>query len=217
MTGLTTWDILRNLLLAARWTVALSLIAFLGGFLLGGGLLLLRLSGRRWARRATGFYVQLFQGTPLLIQLFLCFFGLALVGLDLPPLAAAAVALTLYAAAFLSEIWRGAVDSVPRGQWEAARSLALSWPQQLRLVILPQALRVAIAPTVGFLVQVVKGTALASVIGFVELTKAGSMISNATFKPFVVFSCVALLYFALCFPVSLYAKNLERKIHGARR
>ncbi|HEY9347734.1 MAG TPA: ABC transporter permease subunit, partial [Inquilinus sp.] len=152
----TTWDILRNLLLAARWTVALSLIAFLGGFLLGAGLLLLRLSGRRWARRATGLYVQLFQGTPLLIQLFLCFFGLALIGLDLPPLAAAAVALTLYAAAFLSEIWRGAVEAVPRGQWEAARALALSWPQQLRLVILPQALRVAIAPTVGFLVQVVK-------------------------------------------------------------
>jgi polar amino acid transport system permease protein len=92
----------------------------------------------------------------------------------------------------------------------------LSFGEQMRHVILPQAVKIAIAPTVGFLVQVIKGTALASVIGFVELTKAGSMISNATFKPFVVFSCVALLYFVLCFPVSLYAKTLERKTHGRR-
>ena len=81
--------------------------------------------------------------------------------------------------------------------------------------MLPQALKIAIPPTVGFLVQVVKGTALASVIGFIELTKAGTMITNATFKPFVVYSCVALLYFALCFPISLYAKRLERRV-GAR-
>jgi polar amino acid transport system permease protein len=122
--------------------------------------------------------------------------------------------LTLYTSAYLVEIWRGCVDAVPRGQWEAARSLALSFGEQLRHVILPQAARLAIAPTVGFLVQVIKGTALASVIGFVELTKAGSMISNASFKPFLVFACVALLYFALCFPVSLFAQHLEGKAHG---
>ena len=82
------------------------------------------------------------------------------------------------------------------------------------ITILPQAARLAIAPTVGFLVQVIKGTALASVIGFVELTKAGGMIANASFKPFLVFGCVALFYFALCFPVSLAAQHLERKQHG---
>ena len=217
MTQFTTWDILRNLLVAARWTVLLSLIAFLGGFALGAGILLLRLSARRWAQRLAGAYIQLFQGTPLLIQLFLCFFGLALIGLDLPPLAAAAVALTLYAAAFLSEIWRGAVESVPRGQWEAARAVALSWPQQLRLVILPQALRVAIAPTVGFLVQVVKGTALASVIGFVELTKAGSIIVNATFDSARTYGFVALFYFALCYPIALAAAALERRLARSGR
>jgi polar amino acid transport system permease protein len=86
--------------------------------------------------------------------------------------------------------------------------------EQLRHVIGPQALRVAVPPTVGFLVQVIKGTALASVIGFIELTKAGTMITNATFRPFTVFACVALLYFALCFPVSLWARSLERKLHG---
>jgi len=200
-----------------RWTVVLSLIAFVGGGVVGGLLLFLRLSGGRVAERLIGLYVQVFQGTPLLMQLFLAYFGIALFGIDVSAWTAASVALTLYTSAFLTEIWRGCVASIPKGQWEASGSLALSFGEQMRHVILPQALRIAVAPTVGFLVQVIKGTALASVIGFVELTKAGSMISNATFKPFVVFSCVALLYFVLCFPVSLYAKNLERKIHGARR
>jgi polar amino acid transport system permease protein len=217
MIEFSLWDIVRNLLLALRWTVVLSLIAFVGGGLVGGLLLFLRLSGGPLAERLIGLYVQLFQGTPLLMQLFLAYFGIALLGIEVSAWTAASVALTLYTSAFLTEIWRGCVAAIPKGQWEASGSLALSFGEQMRHVILPQAKRIAIAPTVGFLVQVIKGTALASVIGFVELTKAGSMISNATFKPFVVFSCVALLYFALCFPVSLYAKNLERKIHGAHR
>ena len=167
--------------------------------------------------RAISLYVQLFQGTPLLMQLFLAYFGIALMGVEVSAWTAATVALTLYTSAYLTEIWRGCVASIPKGQWEASGSLALSFGEQMRHVVLPQAITIATAPTVGFLVQVVKGTALASVIGFVELTKAGSMISNATFQPFVVFACVALLYFALCFPISLYAKHLERKINVNRR
>ena len=93
----------------------------------------------------------------------------------------------------------------------------MNFREQLQYIVLPQALKVAIPPTVGFLVQVVKGTALASVIGFIELTKAGTMITNATFKPFIVYSCVALLYFALCFPISLYAKTLENKLNASHR
>lgn len=214
MVEFTLWDILRNLLLALRWTVALSLIAFIGGGLVGGLLLCLRLGLGDRTRRAIGLYVGLFQGTPLLMQLFLAYFGLALLGWEVSAWTSAALALTLYTSAYLVEIWRGCVDAVPRGQWEAARSLAMSFGEQLRHVILPQALRVAIAPTVGFLVQVIKGTALASVIGFVELTKAGGMIANASFQPFLVFACVALLYFALCFPVSLAAQHLEKRHHG---
>ena len=217
MNDFSLWDILRNLLMALRWTVVLSLIAFIGGGLVGGLLLFLRLRAGKTLDRAIGAYVQLFQGTPLLMQLFLAYFGIALMGVDVSPWTAATVALTLYTSAFLTEIWRGCVASIPKGQWEASGSLALSFGEQMRHVILPQAVTIATAPTVGFLVQVVKGTALASVIGFVELTKAGSMISNATFKPFVVFSCVALLYFALCFPISLFAKHLERKVNVNRR
>jgi polar amino acid transport system permease protein len=210
------WDIFRNLLLAARWTVALSLIAFVGGGLVGMALLLARLAQWPGAQRGVSAYVQLFQGTPLLMQLFLAYFGLALLGWNVSAWTAAAVALTLYASAFLVEIWRGCVNAVPKGQWEAADSLALSFTEKMRYVVGPQALRIAVPPTVGFLVQVIKGTALASVIGFIELTKAGTMITNATFKPFTVYACVALMYFALCWPISAASRKLERSFKRER-
>ncbi len=216
MVDFTLWDILRNLLLAGRWTVALSLIAFIGGGLVGLLLLLLRLSQVRGVEVIVSGYVQIFQGIPLLIQLFLAYYGLGLFGINTSPWVAAAVGLTLYASAFLTEIWRGCVAAIPRGQWEASQSLAMSFGEQLRYIILPQAVKIAIPPTVGFLVQVIKGTALASVIGFMELTKVGKTIANATFSPFLIFSCVALLYFVLCYPVSLYAKSLERKMNVDR-
>ena len=216
MVEFSLWDILRNLLLAARWTVALSLIAFIGGGLVGLALLVARSTPSRPLQRLVFGYVQLFQGTPLLMQLFLAYFGMALLGLETSAWTAAALALTLYSSAFLTEIWHGCVKAIPKGQWEAAQSLALNFGEQLRYVVFPQAARIAVAPTVGFLVQVVKGTALASVIGFVELTKAGTMITNATFKPFVVYSCVGLLYFAICYPISLYARSLESKLHVQR-
>ena len=217
MVEFSLWDIVRNLLLAARWTVVLSLIAFIGGGLVGAALLVARVAKLPGAERGVGAYVQLFQGTPLLMQLFLAYFGLALMGIQTNVWVAAGLALTLYTSAFLTEIWRGCVAAIPRGQWEASTSLALSFGEQMRHVILPQALRIAVPPTVGFLVQVIKGTALASVVGFVELTRAGNMISNVTYAPFLVFACVALVYFALCFPISLYAKSLERKLHATRR
>jgi polar amino acid transport system permease protein len=217
MVDFSVWDIFRNLLLAARWTVVLSLIAFIGGGLVALLLLVARLSKVKGVGHFVGGYVQLFQGTPLLMQLFLAYFGLALFGVRTSAWVAASMALILYTSAYLTEIWRGCVASIPKGQWEAGQSLALSFREQLQYIVLPQAIKIAIPPTVGFLVQVVKGTALASVIGFIELTKAGTMITNATFKPFVVYSCVALMYFALCFPISLYAKILERKINASRR
>jgi len=204
-------DIFTFLLGAMRWTVLLSLIAFVGGGLVGMGLLLLRFTQARGMSTAVAWYVQIFQGTPLLMQLFLVYFGLALMGMDTSPLASAAICLTLYASAYLTEIWRGCVNSIPKGQWEASTSLALGFTQQMRYVILPQAGRVAIAPTVGFLVQIIKGTALASVIGFVELTKAGQMISNATYQPFLAYTFVGLLYFALCYPLSRWSQRLENR------
>ncbi|TCV72768.1 amino acid ABC transporter permease [Neorhizobium sp. S3-V5DH] len=215
MSDFTTWDILRNLLLATRWTLVLSLISFLGGGILGLAILFLRIGkspvGRYFARG----YVELFQGTPLLMQLFLAFFGLGLFGIDVPAWLAAGAALICWTAAFLVEIWRGCVESIPKGQWEAGQSLALNHFQQMRLIILPQALRIAIPPTAGFSVQVIKGTALTSIIGFVELSKAGTIVTNATFQPFVVYGFVALIYFAVCFPLSKFSKHLERRSAAA--
>lgn len=212
----STWDIVRNLLEGGKWTLLLSLIAFALGGTVGLAVLCARIARNRLLQGAARCYIEVFQGTPLLMQLFLVFFGLSLLGIEVSAWVAAALGLTLFTSAYLAEIWRGCVEAVPRGQWEASSSLALSPLQQLRHVILPQALRIAVAPTVGFSVQVVKGTAVASIIGFAELTKTGSMLANATFQPFLVFGCVALGYFALCYPLSLYAKSLERKFHVAR-
>jgi polar amino acid transport system permease protein len=125
------------------------------------------------------------------------------------------VALTLYTSAFLTEIWRGCVDAVPKGQWLAGRAVGMKFVDLLRNIILPQAFKISIPPTVGFLVQVIKATALASVIGFVELTKTGGMISNATLRPFAVYACVALLYFVLCYPISAYSRRLEAKFNAS--
>jgi polar amino acid transport system permease protein len=215
MMEFTLWDVVRNLLLAARWTIALSLTAFVLGGIVGLLVLFARVSKSKAMRVSAIGFIELFQGTPLLMQLFLAFFGLSLLGLQTSPWAAAALALTFWTAAFLAEIWRGCVESIPRGQWEASASLAMGYLQQMRYVILPQALRVTIAPTIGFSVQVVKGTALASIIGFVELSKASTMITNATFKPFTVYAVTALLYFALCWPLSAWSRRLERKLGGS--
>ena len=210
------WDILSNLLIATQWTLILSAIAFVSGGLVGLILLFMRTSRVAPLEWFTKSYIEFFQGTPLLMQLFLFFFGVALFGIEVSPLMAAWLALTFWTSAFLTEIWRGCVEAVPRGQWEASSSLALSYIEQMRYVILPQATRIAIAPTVGFSVQVIKGTALASIIGFVELTKAGSELNNATFRPFLVYSLVALIYFCLCFPLSWCAKKLEGRLNVAR-
>lgn len=217
MIEFSTWDILRNLLLATRWTVLLSLVSFAGGGLVALLLLFMRISRKKSMRAFARYYIELFQGTPLLMQLFIAFFGLGLFGIDVPAWLAAGLTLILWAAAFLTEIWRGCVESVAKGQWEASASLAMGRLQQMRYVILPQAMRVAIPPTVGFFVQVIKGTAVTSIIGFVELSKAGTVVTNATFQPFTVYGLVALIYFALCWPLSKSSQILERKLNVAHR
>ncbi|MFE1599232.1 amino acid ABC transporter permease [Methylobacterium sp. ID0610] len=206
------------LLTAAGWTLALSAIAFLGGGLLGFAVALARISDSRALRGLATAYVQVVQGTPLLILLFMIYFGLAIAGFDqLPALIAAGAGLTVYASGFLGEIWRGCIESVPKTQWEAAECLALSRWQRMTRVILPQAMRLATAPTVGFLVQIVKNTSLASVVGFVELSQAGKLINNSIFQPFIIFVTVAGFYFVICYPLSAWSRGLERRLNVGRR
>jgi polar amino acid transport system permease protein len=200
-----------------RWTIVLSAAAMLGGGVLGLLVAILRTSPLRWLRWPAIGFIEMLQGTPVLMQLFLTYYGLAVVlDLRIDPWPAVVLALTLNAAAFLGEIWRGSIEAIPRTQWEAARSLALSHVQQLRLVILPQALRISIPATVGFLVQLIKSTAIASLIGFVELTRAGQLMTSVTFKPMLVYPIVAALYFIVCWPLSLASQVLERRINPGR-
>lgn len=204
------------LLEAARWTLLLSLIAFVGGGIVGLMLALMRVSKLAVLRGLASGYIQFIQGTPLLIVLFVSYFGLGIMGYKLIPLVAAGLSLTVYAAAFLGEIWRGCIEAVPKTQWEASDCLGLNRFQQYAYVVLPQAVRIAIPPTVGFMVQIVKNTSLASVIGFVELARAGQIVNNSTFEPFAIFVAVAAIYFAICYPLSVAARALERRAHAGR-
>ncbi len=205
------WPELWFIVEAAKWTIALSAIAFVGGAIVGLIVALSRTSDNKLARGIATFFTQIFQGTPLLLQLFLVFFGAPILGFEINPWVAAAAALILNSGAFLGEIWRGCIQAVPRGQWEAADALSLSYFDRMRDVVLPQAMKIAVAPTVGYLVQIIKGTSLAAIIGFTEVTRAGQIINNATFQPMLVFGVVGAVYFILCWPLSLWAGRLEKR------
>jgi polar amino acid transport system permease protein len=200
------------LVLAARWTVVLSLIAFVGGSIIGLIVALMRLARFGPVRYAATAWIELFQDTPLLMQLFIVFFGADLLGFQVNAWTAVSIGLTLYGSAFLGEIWRGCIQAVPVGQLEAAKSLGLRRWQASVLVVLPQALRIAVPPTIGFLVQLIKNTSLASIIGFTELTRTAQLINNATYQPLTVFLIVSLIYFSLCWPLSLASRHLEKRL-----
>jgi polar amino acid transport system permease protein len=211
------WPEFLFILGALRWTVLLSLVAFIGGGLGGFAIALLKTSTLLPLRWLAALYIRLFQGTPLLMQLFLVYYAIAvLTGVRIDPWPAVIIAFTAYAAAFLGDIWRGCIEAVPREQWEAAEALSLRRPAIMRLVVVPQAARIAIPPTVGFLVQLIKGTSVASIIGFVELTRAGQLMTNVTFQPMTIYPLVAAFYFALCWPLSMLSQALERRMDAAR-
>lgn len=210
------WASIEFLFRGFVWTVVLSAATFFCAGMLGLVFALGRALGPRWLKWIIAGYIQLVQATPLLILVFLAFYGLSFLDLYFPPFAAAAISLTVYATAFLADIWRGCIEAIPKTQWEAADALALSRVQRLRYVILPQALRIALGPTVGFMVQIVKNTSVTALIGFVELTRAGQLLNNMTFQPFEVFLTVAAMYFLVCYPLSVWSERLkERKNAGA--
>ncbi|AHG49974.1 amino acid ABC transporter permease (plasmid) [Rhizobium leguminosarum bv. trifolii CB782] len=205
------------LLIGLKWTVVLSAVGFVCGGIAGLGVALARASGNPLLERVTSGYIAVFQGTPLLMQLFVVYYGLALLGLMLDAWVAVAIGLTLHASAYLGEIWRGSIEAVPRGQTEAAKALSLRYISRMRDVILPQALRISLPATIGFLVQLIKGTSLASIVGFTELTRAGNIISNQIFQPLTVFGVVGILYFLMCCPLTILGARLERKFAASAR
>ena len=203
------------LLRGLGWTVLLSATGFVGGGVVGLVVALARTSDQPALRTAARAYVGVFQGTPLLLQLFCVFYGLGLIGIFLPAWGAVAIGFTLNESAFLGDIWRGGIEAVPQGQSEAAEALGLKYSARMRHVVLPQAFRISQPATVGYLVQLIKGTSLAAIVGFIELTKAGQIVSNSTFEPILVFGVVGAIYFVLCWPLSLYSSRLEARFHRA--
>lgn len=212
-----TFQELLFLLQGAKWTFALSAIGLLLGAFAGLFIALARTSGHTLLRQSSGTYIAIFQGTPLLMQLFVTYYGLTLVGIKMDAWVAVAIGFTLHASAFLGEIWRGAMEALPKGQTEAANALGISYWVRVRTVLLPQALKISLPATIGFLVQLIKGTSLAAIVGFTELARAGSIVANQTFKPLLVYAIVGLVYFALCWPLSLYGSRLERRLNTAAR
>ncbi|MGH1412630.1 MAG: amino acid ABC transporter permease [Pelagimonas sp.] len=203
------------LLDATQYTIYLSLVAFIGGGLIGLVMTVLKILPNKGARIVATSYIWLFQSIPLLMLLFLIGLGVpSFFLIEVSPWMAAGISLTLFTSAYMAEVWRGALESVPTGQWEGSKALGMTFRQTLTDIIAPQALRIAIAPTVGFMVQVIKGTSMAYIIDFTDLMRWGKKIANSQVpgaEPFIVFPIVALIYFALCFPLSQWAKSLERK------
>lgn len=205
------------LLIGLQWTVLIAIVAFIGGAVGGLSVALCRVSTNPILRLPAKYLVEVFQGTPLLMQLFLVYFGIGIIGVDVDPWVAISIAYTCHASAFLGEIWRGCIQAVPKGQSEAAHALSLSYRARMRYVVLPQAARISLPATIGFLVQLIKGTSLASIVGFTELMRAGQYITNATFQPMVVYGVVGLMYFALCWPLSFWSMRLEHRMAAATR
>ncbi|KJF71309.1 MULTISPECIES: amino acid ABC transporter permease [Rhizobium/Agrobacterium group] len=205
------------LLQGLKWTLALTLIGFIGGGIFGLCVALGRVAESPAIQRASTGFIAVFQGTPLLMQLFVVYYGVALAGLNVDAWIAVAIAFTLHASAFLGEIWRGGIQAVPKGQTEAANALGLHYISRMKDVILPQAFKISLPATIGFLVQLIKGTSLAAIVGFVELSRAGQIVSNQTFRPLTVFAIVGIMYFLICWPLSLWGAGVEKRLQAASR
>ena len=193
-------------------TVKISSLAMLLGLVLGGLLgmaSLSRLTALRWAVLA---YVDFIRGTPLLIQIFLVYFALPVVGVNLPEFWAGVIALGLNAAGFIAEIVRGGVGSVERGQTEAARSIGMRHGQILWFILLPQSLRSVVPPATNELITLVKGSALLSVISVYELTRAGQAIIAVHFAPFEIFLLIALYYYVAISALAWFSRWVERRL-----
>ena len=207
--------IIAQLISATRFTIYLSLIAFIGGGLLALLITFLRIYPSKILNYISFSYVWLFQSLPLLMLLFIIGLGIPrFIGKDFDPWYAASISLVVFTSAYLAEVWRGAILAIPKGQWEGAAALNLNFLQTLRLIIIPQVYKYSIAPTVSFLIQIIKGTSLAYIIGFQDLMLLGKRWANAPVigsEPFIIFPIMAVLYFCLCYPLAIYAKHLEKK------
>ena len=200
------------LLKAAGLTVWISWLALVAGGIAGGIVGLLRMSPVAALRALALVYTETFRSIPIIVLMFFAYFGLPLVaGIDIPAFAAATLALALEASAFMAEVVRAGIASVGAGQWDAGRAVGLSNWQILRLIVGPQALRVMLPPTVGVYIAVLKDSSVASIIGYVELTKTGLLIRDSAGHGFEILAAVSVLYFVMNYAISLAGAALERR------
>ncbi|SFZ78821.1 amino acid ABC transporter permease [Chitinimonas taiwanensis] len=200
------------LLQGTAWTLVFALASMLGGLSVATVVASLRLLGPRWLARLLDLYVSAFRGTPLLVQVFVIYYGLPSVGLQFEPLPAGVLALSLNAGAYLAESLRGAIAGVPEGQWAAAASLGMSRVQTLRHIVAPQALRLAVPSLGNTLISLIKDTSLVSVIAVTELMLATKELISTTFQPLPLYLAAAAIYWLLSVLLERAQQRLERSL-----
>jgi His/Glu/Gln/Arg/opine family amino acid ABC transporter permease subunit len=200
------------LLKGAVYTVQVSVLAIVFGLVLGWALGLIAVSGVRWLRGLAWAYVQFIRGTPLLVQIFLIYFGLPALGINIPAFWSGVIALGLNSGGFQAEIVRAGIESIDRGQAEAARSIGMSAFQTLLLILVPQTIRRVIPPLTNELITLTKSSSLLSAIAVLELTHAGQAIIARTFAPFEIYAAVAVMYLLLIAVLSRGSAVLERRV-----
>jgi cystine transport system permease protein len=207
------WQSLPLLLQGMLYTIGLSAGSMALGLVLGFAIALARLSGRYALVYPARFYVSLIRGTPLLVQLFIIYYGLPDFDIILSPIAAALIGFSVNLGAYTSEILRGSIASVDHGQWEAAAVIGMNWPQTMRRVILPQAARTALPPLSNSFISLIKDTSLAATIQVPDLFREAQLISARTFKIFDMYLTSAALYWILSMVLSTYQNRLELRVN----
>lgn len=205
------------MLRGAGYTVIFALASMLGGLLIGFPVAVLRILPYRLLRWPATVYVSLFRGTPLLVQMFVIYYGLPSVGIEFTPVTAGILALSLNAGAFLSESLRGAIGAVSQGQWSASYSLGLGYWTTLRHVVLPQALRIAVPAMSNTLISLIKDTSLVSVITMTELMLSTKEVIATTFRPLPLYLAAALIYWALSLLFEALQRRAEQRLNRAHR
>lgn len=200
------------LLAASKWTLLISLAGMALSIVLGIGICALRLSPNGWLRHPASFYVSFFRGVPLLVQLLLFFYLLPSVGLNLPAIAAAILAVGMCSAAYVAEILRGAFQTIPKGQTEAANALGIAPTALWIRILIPQALRLSLPSLINELILLVKVSSLASVVGIGELTRVAQNITGQTYRPLEIYTAAALIYFVINFILALGGRMAEKRL-----
>jgi polar amino acid transport system permease protein len=202
------------LLRGAQLTLSISILGMLVGSLIGVVFGLFRASKNSVMRNVSRIYVEIFRSSPLIIQLFIIYYGMPiLLNKDISAYSTAFIAMTLYTSAYMAEVFKASIEAINITQWESAYSLGLSYPTVAIRIILPQALKIAIPPSIGVLILVIKDSSLASVVGFTELTRMSNIVRAQTFTTFDVYAVAALLYFVICYSISLLGSLLEKRFN----